>query len=207
MAMSFMELRNLFAQTNRDFYHNDVDTIITGDFADKAYNVLFLTLFDNGDYLRCIVPGFMNLYQFVGSNEIMVKLLELNGEYKLFKFCVNPADGEVYVQLDVILFDTVLNLEQLKQILHAMLDIALKEKLHMWEFQITGNYPETESQKIDNVVKHLLGNSPPFVDEDDNIVLLDGDEREVRENETPLEINKDKKKSKKRRSDRLILPE
>ena len=118
--------------------------------------LLTITLTDGGDYLRYCIPYYLSLPNAIDPNRLLVKLLELNRNLKLFKFGCDPLDGEVSVSIEVALENAKPTRWQVERCLHALTGYALEERDRLRSMMTTGIYPESSDVNFTDTLDRLF---------------------------------------------------
>lgn len=82
------------------------------------------------------------------------KLLTLNNKIKLGRFGLDPRDGEVRLEIGLLIEDGQLTARQLRRIVAALRGIAHDHRDEMRKLVETGGDPE---QQLEECVRKLLG--------------------------------------------------
>ena len=114
---------------------------------------LTITVAEEGDYIRCSVPCFVNARDAVNREALFAELLHLNYQYKMVKFCYDPSDQEVSVEVAMPIEDSTLTDGQISRLLCAMFHVMRSCRPGLTELIKTG---ATRAEQQDEIVRKLL---------------------------------------------------
>lgn len=119
-----------------------------------------ISLLEEGQYIRFVIPWFFALYSGGHREEVMLKLLERNRTLKLLKFGCDPADGEVALAIETYIGENSFTSDQLYRYMFLFTNVALKERDHLFTLQETGVYPDSTDADFEETVRRILDTVP-----------------------------------------------
>jgi hypothetical protein len=159
MAITLEGLQELLSAPDVRLFSDGVSALLY-PFAHRGQTLnVEITLYEEGAYVRFLVPYYLNLYAAEDPNAMMLKLLERNRYYKLLKFACDPTDGEVSVSIELPIQDGELTQEQAVRCMRTLTDIAVQERDRLLTLQQTGIYPSSDDPQFTDSVERILEGS------------------------------------------------
>jgi hypothetical protein len=141
--------------------------------------VIYVHLLEEGEYIRFRIPCYLDLSRTPHRARVVEKLLGLNHNIKLLKFGMDPADGEVSVEINLPLEDGAPTRQQMHRCMYYLTRPAMRERDYLLTLMETGIYPESEDDGFRASLDRLL--SDEDVEEGDGDPHQAGSDQEERE--------------------------
>ncbi len=173
MAITLESLHELLSAPGCQIFSDGDSTLVYRFFHRGQLLNADILIEEDGGYVRFLVPGFLNLYVAGDRTAMMLKLLELNRRYKLYKFSCDPEDGEVALSIELPLCDNTLTEEQVSRCMYLLTNGALQERDRLLTFQQTGIYPASDDPQFTESIERILGGSGRNVEAEESNSLFD----------------------------------
>jgi hypothetical protein len=99
--MSIDELQALLRKPNAVFY-SDGDGTLLYPFPHQGQMItVYIQLLEEGEYIRFFIPYYLSLADISDREPVLLRLLDLNRQYKFLKFGVDPSDMEVTASIEI----------------------------------------------------------------------------------------------------------
>lgn len=159
--MTIDELQALLRKPNAVFYSDGDGTLLYPFPHQGQMMTVYIQLLEDGEYVRFFIPYYLSLAESTEREPILLRLLDLNRQYKFLKFGVDPNDMEVTVSIEVPVEDGALTEQQATRCMAAITSVAMEERGHMRTLLATGIYPSCEDPKFQKALENLLGEEQP----------------------------------------------
>jgi hypothetical protein len=161
MGMTIDELQTLLRKPNAVFY-SDGDSTLLYPFPHQGQMMtVYIQLLEEGEYVRFFIPYYLSLADVPDREPILLRLVDLNRQYKFLKFGVDPSDMEVTASIEVPIEDGSLTEQQVTRCMAAITSVAMEERGHMKTLIATGIYPSCDDPKFQKALENLLGEENP----------------------------------------------
>jgi hypothetical protein len=161
MGMTLDELQALLRKPNAVFYSDGDGTLLYPFPHQGQMMTVYIQLLEDGEYARFFIPYYLSLADSSDREPILLRLLDLNRQYKFLKFGVDPNDMEVTASIEVPIEDGTLTEQQITRCMAAITSVAMEERGHMKTLLATGIYPSCEDPKFQKALEDLLGEEGP----------------------------------------------
>lgn len=143
MAVTMDTLRDgIEVEGIRIFQHED-DALLVPIHRQGQMFHLEIERMEEGGYVRGYIPWFMKIEDTPFRERVLVRLLRLNGEYKILKFAYDDDDGEVCVSVEIPVEDGTLTREQLHRMMYILTQVVFDERERLMMLMTKGIYPES----------------------------------------------------------------
>ena len=143
MAVTMDTLREgIEVEGIRIFQHED-DALLVPIHRQGQMFHLEIECMEEGGYVRGYIPWFMKIEDTPFRERVLVRLLRLNGEYKILKFAYDDNDGEVCVSVEIPVEDGTLTREQLHRMMYILTQVVFDERERLVMLMTKGIYPES----------------------------------------------------------------
>ena len=159
--MTIDELQALLRKPNAVFYSDGDGTLLYPFPHQGQMMTVYIQLLEDGEYVRFFIPYYLSLAESTDREPILLRLLDLNRQYKFLKFGVDPSDMEVTVSIEVPVEDGALTEQQATRCMAAITSVAMEERSHMRTLLATGIYPSCDDPKFQKALESLLGEEQP----------------------------------------------
>jgi hypothetical protein len=157
MGMTIDELQTLLRKPNAVFYSDGDGTLLYPFPHQGQMMTVYIQLLEEGEYVRFFIPYYLSLADVSDREPVLLRLLDLNRQYKFLKFGVDPGDMEVTASIEVPIEDGGLTEQQVTRCMAAITSVAMEERGHMKTLLATGIYPSCEDPKFQKALENLLG--------------------------------------------------
>ncbi len=161
MGMSIDELQAVLRRPNAVFYSDGDGTLLYPFPHQGQMMTVYIQLLENGEYIRFFIPYYLTLTDARDRETALLRLLDLNRQYKFLKFGVDPSDMEVTASIEIPIEDGTLTEQQVTRCMGAITSVAMQERAHMRTLLTTGVYPSCEDPKFQKTLEDLLGEEKP----------------------------------------------
>ena len=161
MAMTLDELQTVLRRPNAVFYSDGDGTLLYPFPHQGQMMTVYIQLLEEGEYIRFFIPYYLSLAEPGEREDIYLRLLDLNRQYKFLKFGVDPSDMEVTVSIEVPVEDGNLTEQQVTRCMAAITSAAMQERANMRTLLATGVYPSVDDPKFQKTLEDLLGEEQP----------------------------------------------
>lgn len=143
MAVTMDTLRDgIEVEGIRIFQHED-DALLVPIHRQGQMFHLEIERMEEGGYVRGYIPWFMKIEDTPFRERVLVRLLRLNGEYKILKFAYDDDDGEVCVSVEIPVEDGTLTRDQLHRMMYILTQVVFDERERLMMLMTKGIYPES----------------------------------------------------------------
>jgi hypothetical protein len=169
MAVTMDTLREgIEVEGIRIFQHED-DALLVPIHRQGQMFHLEIERMEEGGYVRGYIPWFMKIEDTPFRERVLVRLLRLNGEYKILKFAYDDNDGEVCVSVEIPVEDGTLTREQLHRMMYILTQVVFDERERLVMLMTKGIYPESGDigfqESLDRLFADYEGESLDDLDE------------------------------------------
>jgi len=112
-----------------------------------------VTLAEEGEYIQCQIPCFVNAKKAVDREALLVEMLHLNYKLKMVKLGFDPTDDEINVEIGLPVEDGALTDRQLSRMFGVMFHMMNDCRPALIELINTG---KSSKEMEDDVVRQLL---------------------------------------------------
>src|SRR5579872_3468638 len=161
MGMTIDELQTVLKRPNAVFY-SDGDGTLLYPFPHQGQMItVYIQLLEDGEYVRFFIPYYLSLTGITDREPVLLRLLDLNRQYKFLKFGVDPSDLEVTASIEIPVEDGTLTEQQATRCMAAITSVAMQERGHLRTLLTTGIYPSVDDPKFQKTLEDLLGEEQP----------------------------------------------
>ena len=161
MSMTIDELQAVLHRPNAVFYSDGDGTLLYPFPHQGQMMTVYIQLLEDGEYVRFFIPYYLSLADVTDRETILLRLLDLNRQYKFLKFGVDPSDMEVTASIEIPVEDGILTEQQATRCMAAITSVAMQERGHMRTLLTTGIYPSCDDPKFQKTLENLLGEEQP----------------------------------------------
>ncbi len=161
MGMTIDELQAVLKRPNAVFYSDSDGTLLYPFPHQGQMMTVYIQLLEDGEYVRFFIPYYLSLTEVTDREAILLRLLDLNRQYKFLKFGVDPSDMEVTASIEIPVEDGTLTEQQATRCMAAITSVAMQERSHMRMLLTTGVYPSIDDPKFQKTLEDLLGEEQP----------------------------------------------
>lgn len=166
MAVSMDMLREgIEVDGIRIFQHEDDALLIPIHRQGQMFQVEIERM-EEGGYVRGYIPWFMNISETAYKEKVLIRLLRLNGEYKILKFAYDDNDGEVCVSVEVPVEDGTLTRDQMHRMMYILTQVVFDERERLQMLATKGIYPESEDTGFQESLDRLFADYEGVPDDD-----------------------------------------
>lgn len=155
--MTIDELQTVLRRPNAVFYSDGDGTLVYPFPHQGQMMTVYIQLLEDGEYVRFFVPYFLTLTEAGDRESVLMRLLDLNRQYKFLKFGVDPDDLEVTASIEIPVEDGSLTEQQVTRCMAAITTVAMQERAHMRTMISTGIYPSCDDPNFQKTLEGLLG--------------------------------------------------
>ncbi len=143
MAVTMDTLRDgIEVEGIRIFQHDD-DALLVPIHRQGQMFHLEIERMEEGGYVRGYIPWFLKVEDSPYKERVLIRLLRLNGEYKILKFAYDDNDGEVCVSVEIPVEDGTLTRDQLHRMMYILTQVVFDERERLVMLMTKGIYPES----------------------------------------------------------------
>jgi hypothetical protein len=162
MALSFDELKMLARQTGlKVFCDEEKQMLIIGGVGRNGVCHLIVHLVEDGEALYFRIPYLAIVPEdHPHFTKILLTLLSENDRVKLGRFCLDPEDGEVYIDWFHSIEDGTLTSTQLLRCIKTLMILADEVRARLKHLLETGE-DLPEERRIESMLRRLLSSGLP----------------------------------------------
>ncbi|HLH80652.1 MAG TPA: YbjN domain-containing protein [Chthonomonas sp.] len=177
MAVTLGQLTDIFKEANAAVFTDNEKMLLYPFVHQNQQMLVYITLAEDGEYVRFIIPCYLNLNAARNREALLMKLMEQNRTLKLLKFGVDPEDGEITVSIELPVEDSPLTAGQVHRCMYTLTHVAMNERERLLSLIQTGIYPDSRNEEFQTIVSNLLSGNEETEEEHDSemeeIDLLD----------------------------------
>lgn len=181
MAVTLNQLTEMFREANAPIFTDNAQMLIFPFIYQNQQFLVYISLAENGEYVRFLIPCYLNLNAARNREQLLMKLLELNRSLKLLKFGLDPQDGEITVSIELPIEDSSLTSGQVHRCMYTLTHVAMNERERLLSLVQTGIYPDSSDEEFQAIVSSLLSENGEQTN------LLEEETNPNEDNRPPLE--------------------
>jgi hypothetical protein len=155
MATTLSDLKAILEEQSAHLFSDGEEMLLYAFVHEGQLLHVSIHLTDEGEYLRMRIPYYLNVQESEYREGVLAQMMLLNWQLKLLKFCYNPEEDEVSVEIDLPVEDGYVTAQQVSRCMYALTVTAMEERSRLKRMAKTGIYVSEEEEQQNAIAETL----------------------------------------------------